>query len=89
MSTLVTAAEIRRAWRSGEEIALLDAREEGPYAEAHPLWAVCLPPGRIPLKVRALVPRLETPVAVYDDGEGRAKPPPGSSRISATATSAF
>lgn len=68
----ITAAELRRAWRSGQEIALLDSREEGPYSKGHPLWAVCLPPGRIPLLVRTLIPRFDTSVVVYDEGDGRA-----------------
>jgi len=73
MAKRVTAAEIRRAWRSGGELALLDVREEGPYALSHPFFAISLPVSEIESRIRALIPRLGAPVAVYDDGEGFAE----------------
>lgn len=70
--TTVTPEALREMWRSRTEVALFDAREEGPYAEAHPLFAVSLPLSRIETRVFELVPRMDTPVVVYDDGEGLA-----------------
>lgn len=61
---------LRAAWRSGQEVALFDLREEGPYSLAHPFWAVSLPLAQIELRLRLLVPRLSTPIVVYDNGEG-------------------
>ena len=62
--------QVRQWWRDGSEVALFDAREEGPYSVAHPFFAVSLPLARIDLRILELVPRLDTPVVVYDDGEG-------------------
>jgi rhodanese-related sulfurtransferase len=53
-----------------QEIALLDVREEGPYAESHPLFAVSVPVSEIESKLPTLVPRLAAPIVVYDNGEG-------------------
>jgi rhodanese-related sulfurtransferase len=68
----VTALELRRRWRAGEEVALLDVREEGPYSLAHPFFAVSLPLSQIELRILDLIPRLSAPIVVYDDGEGYA-----------------
>jgi rhodanese-related sulfurtransferase len=66
----VTPSDLRRRWRDGEEVALFDAREEAPFAEAHPFFAVCLPPSQVEARVFDLVPRRSAPIAVYDNGEG-------------------
>lgn len=68
----VTALEVRRMWREGREVSLLDAREEGPYSQAHPFFAVSVPLSQLELKIYNLVPRRAVPVVVYDDGEGQA-----------------
>jgi rhodanese-related sulfurtransferase len=69
----MTPSEIRRRWRDGEEVALFDAREEGPFADAHPFFAVCLPPSQVELRAYDLVPRRNAPIVVYDAGEGLAE----------------
>jgi rhodanese-related sulfurtransferase len=69
---LTSPAELRRRWRAGEEVALLDVREEGPYSLAHPFFAVSLPLSQIELRILDLVPRRDAPIVVYDDGEGYA-----------------
>ncbi len=69
----VSSDEIRAAWRTGAEIALLDVREEGPFSRAHPLFAISLPLSRLELHVLRLVPRRDVQVVVYDDGEGYAE----------------
>ncbi|GLH81180.1 thiosulfate sulfurtransferase [Bradyrhizobium sp. SSBR45G] len=69
---MITPHELRRRWRAGEEVALLDVREEGPYSLSHPFFAVSLPLSQIELRVLDLIPGLTTPVVVYDDGEGYA-----------------
>jgi rhodanese-related sulfurtransferase len=68
----VTPETLRQAWRAGAEVALLDVREEGAFAQAHPFFAVSLPLSQIELRILDLVPRLTAPVVVYDDGEGLA-----------------
>lgn len=68
----VTSSEIvLQALKDGAEIALLDVREEGPFASAHPLFAVNLPIGRIEERIAGLVSRKDVPIIVYDNGEGR------------------
>lgn len=69
---LTSPTELRRRWRAGEEVALLDVREEGPYSLAHPFFAVSLPLSQIELRILDLVPRRDAPIVVYDDGEGYA-----------------
>jgi rhodanese-related sulfurtransferase len=70
MTRIVSTADVRAALIEGREIALLDVREEGPYSRGHPLFAVSLPLSRIELKVFDLIPRLDAPIVVYDDGGG-------------------
>ena len=78
MARVVTTAQlprtstddVRAALRGGTEIALIDVREEGVFAEAHPLFAASLPLGRLELEVMERVPRLDTPIVLYDGGEG-------------------
>jgi rhodanese-related sulfurtransferase len=64
---------VRDHWRNRTEIAVLDVREEAPYAEAHPFFAVSLPLSRLELEVFARIPRKSALVVVYDDGEGLAE----------------
>ncbi|OKL61891.1 hypothetical protein UA08_02831 [Talaromyces atroroseus] len=70
MATNITPAKLRQHWANRQEIALLDVREEGPYAESHPLFALSVPVSEIEKKLPPLVPRLSAPIVVYDDGEG-------------------
>ena len=51
---------------------MLDAREEAPFADAHPFFAVCLPLSQVELRAFDLMPRKSVPVVVYDGGEGLA-----------------
>ncbi|PFH12475.1 rhodanese-related sulfurtransferase [Collimonas sp. PA-H2] len=66
--------QIRAALLARQELALLDVREEAPFAEAHPLFAANLPLGRIELESYARIPRRDTTIVVYDDCEGLALP---------------
>ncbi len=49
MAETVTAAQLRDRFRSGGEIAIVDAREEGGFHERHLLMASCLPLSRLEL----------------------------------------
>lgn len=64
---------IRQALLDKQELALIDVREEAPFAEAHPLFAANIPLSRLELDVYAGVPRRDTAITVYDDGEGLAQ----------------
>ncbi|KAK3716661.1 hypothetical protein LTR37_006291 [Vermiconidia calcicola] len=70
MAKTISPQELRRHWLEKREIALLDVREEGPYADSHPLFASSVPVSEIEEKLPPLVPRLSAPIVVYDDGEG-------------------
>jgi predicted metal-dependent enzyme (double-stranded beta helix superfamily)/rhodanese-related sulfurtransferase len=62
---LATFAQIREALLQRQEIAILDVREEDPFAQAHPLFAANMPLGRIEADAWTRVPRLDTFVVVY------------------------
>lgn len=70
---LAPPSEVRAALLERREIALLDAREEDPFARGHPLFAANLPLSRIELDAWVRIPRRDTAVVVYDDGEGLAQ----------------
>ncbi|WP_053213993.1 rhodanese-related sulfurtransferase [Pseudomonas sp. Q12-87] len=74
MSTAPTRsyAEIRQALLNREELALIDVREEAPFAEGHPLFAANISLSKLELEVYSRIPRRDTPVTVYDNGEGLA-----------------
>ncbi|MDE1164629.1 MAG: rhodanese-related sulfurtransferase [Pseudomonas sp.] len=66
-------ADIRRALLAREEVALIDVREEAPFAEAHPLFAANLPLSKLEVEAYPRIPRLNTAITVYDNGEGLAQ----------------
>ncbi|RZL98555.1 MAG: rhodanese-related sulfurtransferase, partial [Variovorax sp.] len=63
-------AAVRARLRAREETALLDVREEDPYAQAHPLWAANLPLSRIEIEAHRRIPRPDTVIVVYGTHEG-------------------
>ena len=74
MTATVTPAEFRLALIARREIALIDLREEDPFAKAHPLFAACLPLSRLELDVLDRIPRKAALIVLYDDGEGLVAP---------------
>jgi rhodanese-related sulfurtransferase len=56
----------------GEELALIDLREELIYAQSHLLWARSVPLSRLELNFARLVPRRGTRIVLIDDGDGLA-----------------
>src|SRR3954468_14009603 len=68
----IDARELKRQLHDGEEIALLDAREEGVFARRHLLMASVAPLSRLELLVDDLVPRRTTRVVWSDYGDGSA-----------------
>ncbi|RPI45744.1 MAG: thiosulfate sulfurtransferase [Betaproteobacteria bacterium] len=69
----IDAAGLKAALHDGNEIALLDAREEVPFDARHLLMAACVPLSRMEMLVDACVPRRSTRVVWCDDGEGLAE----------------
>ena len=72
MTATRSYANLRQALIARQELALLDVREEAPFAEEHPLFAANVPLSKLELEVYARIPRRDTAVTVYDDGEGLA-----------------
>jgi rhodanese-related sulfurtransferase len=66
----LTYADVRAALLAREEIALLDVREEDPFAQAHPLWAANLPLSRVEIDAWARIPRRDTRIVVYGEHNG-------------------
>jgi rhodanese-related sulfurtransferase len=69
----IGAEELNDLLQSKEEIALLDAREELSFGQAHILYASCMPLSRLELLADAMVPRRSARVVVCDAGEGLAE----------------
>src|SRR5271165_4691548 len=69
----VTPAQLRGRFRSGGELAIVDAREQGSFHERHLLMASCLPLSRLELIAPGLLPRRSAPIVVSGAGEGLAE----------------
>jgi predicted metal-dependent enzyme (double-stranded beta helix superfamily)/rhodanese-related sulfurtransferase len=69
---VATYQQVRQALLEKQEIALVDVREEDPYAQSHPLFAINLPYGRIECDAQLRIPRLNTRIVLIDNGEGLA-----------------
>lgn len=68
----VSASELNTLLQGDDEIALLDAREELSFGQAHILYASCMPVSRLELLAAAMVPRKSAQIVVCDAGEGLA-----------------
>jgi rhodanese-related sulfurtransferase len=73
MAKTTTTAAVRTALIEKREIALLDVRDEDPFAQAHPLFATSFPLGWLELQVFDRLPRKDVTIVVYDNGEGLAE----------------
>lgn len=67
------AAEIQQALRQQQEVALVDVRDEARYAQGHPLFAVNIPLSKLELEWLDRLPRRDTAITLYDNGEGLAQ----------------
>jgi rhodanese-related sulfurtransferase len=70
---LTTYAQVRECLLSKREIALVDVREEDPFAQSHPLFACNMPIGRIEADAYRRIPRKDTLIVIYDQFEGLAE----------------
>ncbi len=66
------AEALKAQLHDGQEVALLDAREEATFDKRHVFMASCVPLSRMEIIVDDLVPRRSTRVVWCDDGEGLA-----------------
>lgn len=70
---LKTYQDVRLTYLAKQEIALIDVRHEALFAQAHPLFAANLPLDQLEREARRRIPRRDTPIVVYDHGEGLAQ----------------
>ncbi len=64
----ISPAELALRLHDGEELAVLDAREQGVYFHSHLFHASCVPLSNLELLLDNLVPRRDTRVIWCDDG---------------------
>ncbi|MEO9101721.1 MAG: rhodanese-like domain-containing protein [Burkholderiaceae bacterium] len=69
MSERIEPSTLKSWLHDGDEIALLDVREQGQYGESHLFYGIPLPYSRLELDAPRLLPRRSVRVVVYDSGE--------------------
>lgn len=72
-TNIQTYQDIRKKLLAGQEIALIDVREEDPYAQGHPLFAANISLSKFEVEILNRIPRLSTDIVIYDNGEGLAE----------------
>jgi rhodanese-related sulfurtransferase len=68
----VGAQALRAMLLAGDELALIDVREERIFSESHLLFARSVPLSRLELRFARLVPRKSTRIVLVDDNDGLA-----------------
>jgi rhodanese-related sulfurtransferase len=63
-------AAVKAMLTDGQELALIDLREELIFSQSHLLFARSVPLSRLELKFAQLVPRRSTRIVLCDDGDG-------------------
>ncbi len=66
----LSPAAVKAMLGDGEELALIDLREELLFSQNHLLWARNVPLSRLELRFVRLVPRRATRIVLCDDGDG-------------------
>ena len=69
MPKTVDATRLKAMLNDGDELALLDVREEGQFGVAHMLYAIPLPYSVLEMRLRILVPRRSTRTVLVDSGD--------------------
>ena len=69
----VDSRALKAMLADGEELALVDLREELTFSQGHLLFARSMPLSRLELKFAGLVPRRDTRIVLCDDGDGLVK----------------
>ncbi len=72
-TALVPASELKAMLNDGDELALIDVREEGAFGRNHLFFACCVPLSRLELRIDALVPRRGTRIVLCDGDDGLAQ----------------
>ena len=66
----LTPSAVKAMLGDGEELAIIDLREELVFSNDHLLWARNVPLSQLELRFARLVPRLTTRIVLCDDGDG-------------------
>ena len=66
----VTPAALHTMLQDGDELALIDVREEGAFSRDHLFLAACVSLSHLELRIDALVPRRTVRLVVTDGGAG-------------------
>lgn len=69
----INADTLYRWIRDGDELAILDAREDGEFGTSHLFWAVPCGLARRELRIPGLLPRRSVRICCVDDGRGLAE----------------
>src|SRR5262245_22852843 len=72
MTSTIGAPALRALLLDGQELALIDVREERIFSERHLLFARSVPLSRLELRMVRLVPRRTTRIVLIDDADGLA-----------------
>ena len=67
----VTPQNLKNILHDGDELALIDVREEGQFGEGHLLFATPLPYSRLETGIATLVPRKRVRVVLCDAGDDK------------------
>jgi rhodanese-related sulfurtransferase len=65
----VTAQDLKKMLHDGDELALIDVREQAVFFAGHLLFACCIPLSRLELTFADLVPRRATRIVLCDGGD--------------------
>ncbi len=66
-NVVIHAAALKKALHDGQEIALLDVREQGQFGERHLFYAIPLPYSRLEAEIERLVPRKNVRIVLVDE----------------------
>ncbi|MGB7257173.1 MAG: rhodanese-like domain-containing protein [Pseudolabrys sp.] len=66
----IASAAVKAMLGDGQELALIDVREELIFSRNHLLWARSVPLSRLELRFAQLVPRRSTRIVLCDDNDG-------------------
>ena len=70
MPRQIDAATLKTWINDRQELAILDAREDGEFGRSHLFWAVPCALSKVELRARHLLPRREARIVCVDGGEG-------------------
>lgn len=78
---VTTSQAVRQALLDRTEIALIDVREEDPFAQQHPLWAANFPVSKLELEAWRRIPRRDTRIVVYGAHDGEDLAPRAAAKL--------